>query len=150
MDNKTILRHYLSTLAFRATYALQNTQTNFPDFSAGNGIRTPSEILLHINHCLICANEILNKNEFSHVMIEGWDNRISALFKNIKELDTTITNIVNFNEKELLMVFQGPICDALNHIGQLMMLRRLSGDSLVGYEFDQEESIKIGKFNYDI
>ena len=148
MDYKHILRHHLATLAFRMNYALKNAPEGFAEFSAGHGVRTPKEIILHIVHALTCTHEILSKIDFSSIKISEWDETINAFYNSLQTLDTTIKNLDDPDEKLLCLMYQGPVCDAMTHIGQLMMLRRLAGSPLEGYEFDQDESIQIGKFKY--
>jgi len=39
------------------------------------------------------------------------------------------------------VLFQGPIADALTHVGQIAMLRRLAGCPIKGENFDKAEII---------
>ena len=43
------IRHVLATLAYRTQKALRGADASFADFSAGNGIRTPIELIIHMS-----------------------------------------------------------------------------------------------------
>ena len=45
-------------------------------------------------------------------------------------------------------LFQGPVADALTHIGQVAMLRRLAGDPIKGENYAKAE-IMIGHVGLD-
>ena len=48
MSHDPLLRHALATVAYRAQKALRGAPEGFADFSAGQGVRTPRELVRHI------------------------------------------------------------------------------------------------------
>ena len=46
-DRKLII-HYLASIAYHFQKAIRNAPINYWEFSAGNKVRTPKEILLHM------------------------------------------------------------------------------------------------------
>jgi hypothetical protein len=46
------------------------------------------------------------------------------------------------------VLFQGPIADALNHVGQLAMLRRLAGSPVGGENYAKAE-IVVSRFGLE-
>ncbi len=63
--------------------------------------------------------------------------KLSALDKTLQEVDLP-------DDEKCLKLLQGPICDAMTHVGQLMMLRRLMGSSIPGATYYRSE-IKNGQ-----
>ena len=45
---RELLRHTLATVAYRGGKAVRNAPDGFADFQAGEGTRTPGQILAHI------------------------------------------------------------------------------------------------------
>ena len=44
-----MLRHFLAALAYRTQKALRDAPGDFADFDAGNNVRTPKELVRHID-----------------------------------------------------------------------------------------------------
>ncbi len=148
MDYKIILRHHLATLAFRTNYAIKDAQDNYSYFSAGQGVRPPGEMLLHVVQMIKATDDNLNGNTYIKIEIDGWENIISEFYIQLNKLDNTIKNLTDVDEDQILKLYQGPLSDAMTHVGQLMTLRRMSCDALDGMNFYKEDSIKIGKFDF--
>ncbi len=51
IDNDSV-QVYLSAIAFRFTYLAKDLPSNFANFEAGQGLRTPLEILRHMTAVL--------------------------------------------------------------------------------------------------
>jgi hypothetical protein len=45
---RKLLRHTLATLAYRGGKAMRNAPDGFGEFQAGDGVRTPGQILAHL------------------------------------------------------------------------------------------------------
>jgi hypothetical protein len=69
-----------------------------------------------------------------------WDQECQRFFAALKKFDDYLAS-----EKPLQVpaekLFQGPIADALTHIGQLAMLRRMAGVSMKGENYFVAEII---------
>src|SRR2546425_4117450 len=53
MDDKlSLLRHFLAALAYRTQKALRNAPADFESFQAGDGVRTPKELVRHMTSVL--------------------------------------------------------------------------------------------------
>jgi hypothetical protein len=125
-----MLRHLLATVAFRGKIAVADVADDFANFRVGKTIRTPGEILAHIGD-LIHGSHFLLKGEMVHLNSKAlsWHNETERFFAGIRELDAFLAS-----EAELAFpvekFIQGPIGDALTHIGQLVMLRRMFGEPI--------------------
>ena len=52
---RTILRHFLAALSYRTDKALRGAPEDFGAFEAGKGIRTPAQVLAHMNGLIAYA-----------------------------------------------------------------------------------------------
>ncbi|MGA2040831.1 MAG: hypothetical protein ABSH42_16245 [Bryobacteraceae bacterium] len=127
MDDETaLLRHTLATLAYRGGKALQGAPAEFAEFSLA-APRTPGQILAHIGDLMDWALTLADGNEAWHDSPPlTWDKGTARFFAALEAFDRRLASAVPpacRPEK----LFQGAIADALTHVGQIAMLRRLAG-----------------------
>ncbi len=129
------LRHALATLAYRGGKVVRDPPEGFGDGSAGPGSRTAAEVLAHVGDLLDWAVHLA---EGRHVWAEApdrsWEAGVSRFFEGLRTLDERLGSGAGLGypaEK----LFQGPIADALTHVGQLAMLRRLAGSPVRGENY---------------
>ena len=124
---RELLRHMLATVAFRGRVAIQEAPAGFADFRAASDVRSPSEILAHIGDLLVGSHHLL-RGEF--VLLDSkpldWDEEKQRFDAAVSELDAFLASEAPLAYPVEKFV-QGPIGDALTHVGQLVMLRRMSG-----------------------
>jgi hypothetical protein len=127
MDDCTqLLRHTLATLAYRLEKALRDFPPGFEEHRCGGGVRTPLEILGHIGD-LLEWGERLAGGEYrweAGAALE-WDAERERVFAALARFDERLRAGPPGHPVE--QIFQGPIADALTHVGQLALLRRLAG-----------------------
>jgi len=127
-DPKTeLLRHTIATLAYRGGKALRGVSPEVATFRAGPGTRTPLEILAHVNDLLDWALTIAEgAPRFEDSVGVSWEAEAERFHRGLATLDARLAE-----ERELgrpaEKIFQGPIADALHHVGQIALLRRLGG-----------------------
>lgn len=124
---RELLRHLVATIAFRGRIAISGAPENFAGFRIDKTIRTPNEILAHIGD-LLQGSVYLLKGELVHLNSSPlrWDEEVNRFFSAVKELDSFLASdrvLVAPIEK----LTQGPVADALTHVGQIVMLRRAAG-----------------------
>jgi hypothetical protein len=51
-DKRKLLRHFLTALTYRTQKALRDAPADFGSFHAGEGIRTPAELVRHMTSVL--------------------------------------------------------------------------------------------------
>ena len=121
-----LLRHALATLAYRGGKALTGAPAGFGSFRVGGTTRTPSQILGHISDLLDWAVALADGKKAWHDSPPlAWEQERARFFAAIEALDTRLASEAPLAcppEK----LFQEPISDALTHIGQIGMLRRLA------------------------
>lgn len=123
-----VVRHALATLAYRANRVLEGAPAGFGDFDAGHGVMTPCKMLAHMSLILAYARAQLLGAEFQRpTEVDEWSMEVDRFFDTIGQLDRTIEAGIAADGATALRMFQGPILDAMTHVGQLSMLRRLAG-----------------------
>jgi len=127
MEKKELFRHLLATVAFRAKVAISDAPIDFASFSLNETIRTPVEILAHMGD-LIDGSHFLMKGEFVHLNSAPleWKDEAKRFFTAVREFDSFLASDAPL-EQPIEKLTQGPIADALTHVGQIIMLRRAFG-----------------------
>ncbi len=147
MDEKReLLRHTLATVAYRATRALEGAPDHFAGF-AGAG-RMPVQILAHMGDLFDWALSVAIGQERWHAtQPRVWAEEQQRFFQSLQTLDAFLASDQPLRAPAERL-FQGPVADALTHVGQLAMLRRLSGSPIHGENFYVAE-IKTGQVGAD-
>lgn len=138
MDGKIeLLRHTVATLAYRGGKALRGAPPEFSDFRAAEGSRTPGEILAHIGDLFDWALALANSAHVWNPQAPAdWDADTARFFAALEAFDARLASGAALGcppEK----LFQGPVADALTHIGQIAMLRRMAGAPVRGENYFQ-------------
>lgn len=129
------LRHALATLAYRGGKAIRDAPEGFGDFRVGSSSRTPLEILAHVGDLLDWALlQAEGREDWHDSERRPWDEEITRFFAGLEALDRRLAAgaATGFPERK---IFQGPIADALTHVGQIAMLRRLAGSPVRGENY---------------
>jgi hypothetical protein len=87
-------------------------------------------ILTHIGDLMDWALSIAKgKEKWSNAKPQVWEKEVERFFVTLTKFDDFLAS----NEALHLApenLFQGPIADALTHVGQIVMLRRLAGSPM--------------------
>jgi hypothetical protein len=130
-----MLRHTLATLAYRGGKAIRGAPPEFAAFRAAEGTRTPGEILAHIGDLLDWALSLANgAQKWQNSPALDWEAGSERFFAGLAALDARLASDEPLGcapEK----LFQGPIADALTHVGQIAMLRRMAGSPVKGENY---------------
>jgi hypothetical protein len=138
---RELLRHALATVAYRGGKAVRGAPPAFATYQAADTTRTPERILAHIGDLFDWALTIAKgKQEWHDSTPLAWDDEVRRFFETLGRFDAYLasdTPLANPPEQ----IFQGPIADALTHIGQLTMLRRLSGATMKSENYFRAEIV---------
>ena len=130
---RELLRHTLAALAYRAERALEGAPDHFAGF-AGAG-RMPVQILAHMGDLFDWAFTISLGDEQWHTTLpHPWAEEKARFFGALKAFDDFLASDAQLRAS-IDRLMQGPVADALTHVGQLAMLRRLSGSPTTGEDF---------------
>jgi hypothetical protein len=143
MDEKReMLRHTLATVAYRAARALEGAPDHFAGF-AGAG-RLPVQILAHMGDLFDWALSMaIGQESWIASQSRAWAEEQRRFFESLQTLDAFLASDAPLRAPAERL-FQGPVADALTHVGQLAMLRRLSGSPTHGENYFAAE-IKAGQ-----
>ncbi|HRH43943.1 MAG TPA: hypothetical protein PKY82_20090 [Pyrinomonadaceae bacterium] len=141
---REFLRHTVATVAYRGEKSVRNAPESFAEFQIGENSRTPAQILAHIGDLFDWALWMAKgEHRWQNSAPLTWDNEVQRFFETLQRFDEYLASdqpIQTSPEK----LFQGPIADALQHIGQINYLRRLADAPIRGENYFKAE-IKIGK-----
>jgi hypothetical protein len=124
---RELLRHLVAALAFRLRVAIAGAPENFAVFKIEENIRTPAEILAHIGD-LLQGSLYLMKGEMVYLNSAplAWAREASRAFAAAEEFDSFLASDALLRQP-VEKITQGPVADALTHVGQIVMLRRAAG-----------------------
>jgi hypothetical protein len=141
-----MLRHTLATLAYRGAKAVRGAPDSFASFKTSETTRTPAQILAHIGDLLDWALSIAKGTEtWQNSPERTWPEEIARFHVSLKLLDQYLASDEQLRAS-CERLFQGPIADALTHVGQIAMLRRIAGEPIRGenYSVAKIEAGRIG------
>jgi hypothetical protein len=147
-DSRAFLRHTLATLAYRGGKAIRNAGPDFAGYISSETSRTPAKILAHVGDVLDWALSMSEGHPAFHDSPPlTWEKECERFFTALKKFDDYLAS-----EKPLHApaekLFQGPIADALTHVGQIAMLRRMAGVPMKGENYYVAE-ITVGRVGAD-
>jgi hypothetical protein len=126
-DKRSLLRHFLAALAYRSQKALRGAPPGFGDFQAGHQIRTPVQLVRHMTSVLGYARTFFVGGSYRPDALPDLGAEVARFHTMLQDLSHHLeagTALRGVTPERLL---QGPFADAMTHVGQLAMLRRLAG-----------------------
>lgn len=132
---RQFLRHTLATVAYRGGKALRGAPETFAVFRSGDSTRTPAKILAHIGDLFDWALSMAQgKASWHDSEPVAWNAEVHRFFAAVKKFDDYLASKEPLHAP-IEKLFQAPIADALTHIGQIAMLRRLAGAQIRGENY---------------
>lgn len=145
---REMLRHPVATLAYRGGKAVRDAPDSFASFKASETTRTPSEILAHIGDLLDWGLSIASGNEkWNNATPLSWTEEIQRFHKALSAFDAYLASDAELHAP-CERLFQGPVADALTHVGQIAMLRRIAGTPMKGENYSRAK-IEAGRVGAD-
>ena len=124
---REFLRHTVATLAYRAEKAIRDVPDSFPETRASPATRTPHQILAHLGDLMEWAERMARgERTWKPVPTKGWVEARERFFAGLAALDAALRSAPPESVPNEA-IFQGPVADALTHVGQLSMLRGMVG-----------------------
>jgi hypothetical protein len=134
-QDKTMLSHFLAALAYRTQKALRGAPEDFSDFAAGNLVRTPAQLVRHMTSVLGYARTFFRGGHCRPEPLNTFSDEVTRFHAMLGDLIGHLERddpLIDMTEERLL---QGPFSDAMTHVGQLAMLRRLHGSPVPPEDF---------------
>jgi hypothetical protein len=140
--DRALLRHMVATLAYRGGKALRGAPDGFGDFQPPGVMNVPRVLLAHVGDllewaCRFCAG---HEDQFTIAEPGAWDDEVARFFAALDRLDRA-AQADPPPTASIERLFQAPIADALTHIGQLALLRRLAGAPVLGESYRLAEIV---------
>ena len=128
MDEKReLLRHMVATVAYRGGKALRGARESFATFTVSESSRTPAQIVAHVGDLFDWALSAAKGAQAWHDSTPlPWDREVERFFATLERFDAYLASDSPLGAPVERLI-QGPVADALTHIGQLTMLRRVEG-----------------------
>lgn len=124
---RALLRHTVATLAYRAGKVLRDVPEGFADVRLTPSSRSAAEILAHMVD-LMAWGERFARGEYRWEAggVNDWPTGVEQFFARLGAFDAALADPSHAAFPPGVM-FQGPIADALTHVGQLAMMRGVAG-----------------------
>jgi hypothetical protein len=156
---RRFLRHCNAVIAYRGAKALRGAPPEFAHFKAGPTTRTPLEILTHIGDLLeVSAARLRGPAQWKEDKPDDWGRQVARFHAALASIDEALASAQPI-DVSLEKWYQGPFADSLTHVGQLAMLRRMSGAPMKGeaYFYADVQAGRVGpeqtpaepKFEFD-
>ena len=122
---RAVVRQLAATLAYRAAKVLRDVPPEFATRSFGASTRVPVTIVAHLGDLMawgvtIARGDYVWKAEGSR----DWNAEVARFFDHLGTIDRELASDTFAGSIEKLI--QGPLSDALWHVGQLAMLRGMA------------------------
>jgi hypothetical protein len=148
-----MLRHTLATLAYRAAKVTRGAPAGFSSFTIVPGGRSAGQTLAHLGDLMDWAASIVEGKQSWHDSVpQAWDTDVQRFFAAAAKFDALLAGpreaapgLRDGTEEKL---FQGPIADALTHVGQIAIMRRAAGAPIKGENYFVAD-IKAGRVTAD-
>jgi hypothetical protein len=127
MDEREVLRHVAATLAYRAAKVLRDVPPQFHATDVGPKTRRPVQIVAHMADLMAWGVSIARGGyEWKAEGGDDWKVEVDRFFSGLAALDRELAADGPFSGS-IERLIQGPLADALTHVGQLAMLRGMAG-----------------------
>ncbi len=124
-DARALLRHTIATLAYRAAKVLRDAPAAFAAQRAGPASRSALELTAHLGDLMEWATRMAQgETRWAPVPQPDWQAAVARFFAGVAALDRAVAAPTFADVGPV--IFQGPIADALTHVGQLALLRGLA------------------------
>ena len=134
MTDRELLRHALAVLAYRGGKVIHGAPPAFAAYDTGGG-HTPLVILAHLGDLLDWAlAHARGEPKWVSAPPGTWSEQAARFHASLAALDAHLDSDAPVKQ-ETTRLLQGPIADALTHVGQLAMLRRMAGCATVGENY---------------
>ena len=132
---RDLLRHCLATIAYRAGKVVRDVPDSFAKYQPPEKARTPEQILAHIGDLFEWALSMAKgQGAWKDSPPLPWAQEVERFFGTLKRFDDYLQGSEQLHASPEKL-FQGPVADALNHVGQLALLRRMAGFPIKGENY---------------
>jgi hypothetical protein len=129
-----MLRHAVATLAYRAAKVVRGVGSEFGGVRVCPATRSAAQIVAHMGDLIDWATRAADgRREWRDSPAGGWDAEVARFFAALAALDTRLAASTPVHDAARIL--QGPVADALTHVGQLATLRKFAGAGVRGESY---------------
>lgn len=148
LKNIFLFRHTLASLAYRGGKTIRGVSESFPQFKVTPQAKAPIFILAHINDLFDWTIHLIEgESIWVNSSPSSWDDETKRFHAGLQKIDDLIVSGAEM-KCSFEKLFQGPVADALTHIGQIAYLRRLAGIPVMGENYFVAD-IELGRLGAD-
>ena len=134
-QERALLNHFLAALAYRTQKALRGAPETFADFQVGNNTRTPHELIWHMTGVLGYARTFFTGGTWRPEKEAKLIDDVKRFHDLLEDLGRIFLSDAPMNGITAKQMLHGPLADAMTHVGQIAMLRRLAGAPIAPENF---------------
>ncbi len=145
--SRELFRHTLAALAYRGGKVLRDAPESFAGYAAGENGRTAAQILAHMGDLMDWALSMADgSKQWRDSAALAWNHELDRFFAALKAFDDYLAS-GQAVQARLEKLFQGPVADALTHVGQLAMMRRMAACPMRGENYYAAEMVagRVGR-----
>lgn len=145
---RELTRHALAALVYRGGKTLRDVPAGFSEFRASPASRSAGQILAHVCDLFDWSVHLARGEKKWHESPpRSWAEDSTRFFEGARALDDVLATAPTI-ACPLERLLQGPIADALTHVGQISLLRRLANAPVRGENYFVAE-IRAGRVGKD-
>lgn len=127
---RELLRHAVATIAYRGGKAIRGAPESFAEFKASDKTRTPGQILAHLGDLFDWALSMAQGKQAWHDSKPlSWEEGSKRFFASLQRFEDYLASDAPL-QAPAEKLLQGPVADALTHVGQIAILRGISGNPI--------------------
>jgi len=146
-ETTRLLRHLLATIAYRSSRSLRDAPAGFDSARVADGM-TARDLVQHMTNVLSFAVAAMTQTGRVRHEALDWAGEVSRFYGILQTLDETLEAGARAEAGMELRILQGPLADVLTHIGQLHMIRRVTGSPVSPVNYIRAE-IRAGHLALD-
>jgi hypothetical protein len=125
---RAVVRHLVATLAYRAAKVMRGVPVEFATRTFTDASRRPVDIVAHLGDLMAWAITLVHgESVWKAEGRDDWSLEMRRFFDGLAALDRELEANVSLRPDSIEKLIQGPLADALTHVGQLALLRGMAG-----------------------
>ena len=142
MSAAVVLRHLVATLAYRAAKVMRGVPPEFASTSFGPTTRRPVLLVAHLADLMSWGITMVQGDvKWKAEGTDNWDVEVKRFFSGLFILDRLLEKAA-LEDSAVDQLIQGPLADALTHVGQLAMLRGMAGHPIRPESYAKAEIVR--------
>ncbi len=134
-EKRALLCHFLASISYHVQKALRGAPQGFESFRVAPKSRSPQELVMHIESVLGYARTFFLGGTYRNRLLPTMNEQVLQLHETLHELVELLSQGRVLNQITEEQLLQGPLSDAMTHVGQISYLRRPYGSPVPSENF---------------